>query len=91
MGYVNGKIKPLTETDKDYEEWHPIDKLVMSWLLNSMEPKISEIFAFSGNALDLWESIRDFYGHQKNAAHIFELQREIAEVKQDGKSFTDHL
>lgn len=62
----------------------------MSWLLNSMEPKISEIFAFSGNALDLWESVRDLYGHQNNVASIFELQREIGEAKQDGKSFTDH-
>ena len=75
-------IKLLIETGKDYEEWHPIDKLVMSWILNSMEPKISEIFTFSGNGQNLWEYVRDLYAHQNNVARIFELQHEIVEAKQ---------
>lgn len=63
----------------------------MSWILNSTEPQIAEIFSFSESAFHLWESIKKMYGHQNNAARVFQLQKDIAGMSHQGKSFIEHL
>nr|GFC98663.1 hypothetical protein [Tanacetum cinerariifolium] len=35
--------------------------MVMSWILNSMERNIAEIFSYSESSKDLWEAVRDMY------------------------------
>ena len=63
----------------------------MSWLLNSMEPAIFDIFSFSESALDLWKAVEEMYGNQNNAARVFQLQKDIFNLQQDGNSFIQHL
>ncbi|XP_042509122.1 uncharacterized protein LOC122084752 [Macadamia integrifolia] len=64
----------------------------MTWLFNSMESQIYEIFAYSDTALALWESLKEMYGHGDNASRIFELQQELTCSKQGpSQSFTEHL
>ncbi|XP_068344003.1 uncharacterized protein [Pyrus communis] len=47
LGFVNGSIEAPDVASPEYEAWLCKDQLVMSWLLNSMDPKLSEIFSFS--------------------------------------------
>jgi hypothetical protein len=54
--------------DPKYEAWLSKDQLVMSWILNSMERNLAEIFSFSESSSDLWKAIRDMYGNQNNSA-----------------------
>ncbi|KAI9161361.1 hypothetical protein LWI28_016705 [Acer negundo] len=67
------------------------DQLVRSWLLNSMEPHVAEIFTFSDSTKALWDSLTEFYGNQNNVARIFELKREIVAAEQGDKTFSEHL
>ncbi|GAV61310.1 UBN2_3 domain-containing protein, partial [Cephalotus follicularis] len=91
-GYINGKIKAPNPQDPKFEEWEANDNQVMSWLFNSMEPQVCEIFAYSKTSKALWDSLRDMYGHAKNASRVFELQQEISKMEQTaGQSFIDHL
>lgn len=53
LGYVNGHIKPVDPSSQDYESWQCKDQLVMSWLLNSMENHIAEIFSYFESSLEL--------------------------------------
>lgn len=53
LGYVNGHIKALDPSSKNYEAWQCKDQLVMSWLLNSMKNNIAEIFSYSESLMDL--------------------------------------
>jgi len=55
----------------EYEMWLSKDQLVMSWILNSMEQNLAEIFNYSESAHDLWNAIRDMYGNQNNVTRIF--------------------
>ncbi|KAM2926467.1 hypothetical protein FF1_043832 [Malus domestica] len=63
----------------------------MSWILNSMEPKLSELFSYSGSSHLLWESVKEMYGSQNNVARVFELKKSLASLKQDDQSFVQHL
>ncbi|KAM2064541.1 hypothetical protein ACFX16_027922 [Malus domestica] len=63
----------------------------MSWLLNSMERKVVEIFSYSESSLTLWTTVKEMYGNQNNAARIFQLKKDISNIQQEGKSFVQHL
>lgn len=72
IGFINGEIKsPRDKTNPQFKEWQMIDSLVLSWLLNSIEPSISNLFIYSENSKDLWNSLKDMYGNQNNYSHIF--------------------
>lgn len=91
LGFINGTIRAPEASDPKFEDWFCKDQLVMSWLLNSMEPQVAEIFSFSDSAHHLWESVQEMYGQQNNAARIFQLKKDIAGCYQDGKPFIEHL
>jgi len=91
LGFINGTINSPEVGSLEYEAWLSKDQLVMSWILNSMERNLAEIFSYSESSLDLWNSIRDMYGNQNNSARIFQINRDIANINQDGKSFVNLL
>ncbi|KAM0955918.1 hypothetical protein ACFX2A_024753 [Malus domestica] len=83
-------IMPET-TSPDYAAWVSQDQLIMSWLLNSMEPKMAEIFSYSVSSHHFWNSVRDMYGDLNNAARIFPLKKDLTELQQGNLSFVQHL
>ncbi|ONH96307.1 hypothetical protein PRUPE_7G119900 [Prunus persica] len=80
LEYINGKIPAPDDGDPKFEEWLSKDQLVMSWILNSMGPQVAKMFSYSDSSQNLWESLKEMYEQQDNAARIFELKREIAEA-----------
>ncbi|KAM0960568.1 hypothetical protein ACFX2C_025596 [Malus domestica] len=46
LGYVNGVISAHDVSSSDYNDWLCKDQLVMSWLLNSIDRNIAEIFSY---------------------------------------------
>lgn len=91
LGYINGTINPLESTSLSFDAWHSNDQLVMFWILNSMEPKFLELFSYLGSSHLLWESVKEMYGSQNNAARVFELKKSLADLKQADQSFVQHL
>ena len=91
LGYINGNIEPPVSTSPTYDAWLCNDQLVMSWVLNSMEPRLSELFSYSESAHLLWEAIKEMYGSQNNAARVFQLKKNLASLKQGDQAFVQHL
>lgn len=95
LQYVTGtkeKPKPTdpqkqteAETIK-IEEWQTADHMVMSWLLNTMEPQIANMFMYYSSSKEVWDKAKKLYGQQKNFAHIFSLKQEIAKIKQSNQN-----
>lgn len=85
LSFINGSTIPPEVNDVEYEAWLSKRQPVMSWILNSMEHNIAEIFSFSESLLDLWDAIHDMYRNQNNSIRIFQIHREIANLHQDGK------
>jgi hypothetical protein len=90
-GYVNGHIRPLDSPSQAYKAWQCKDQLVMSWLLNSMENHIAEIFSYSESFLELWEVVKEMYGNQNNAACIFQINKNLVNLQQDSKTYVQLL
>ena len=92
LGYMNGLIRAPASTDAKFVEWQANDNIVMSWLFNSMETQIYEIFAHSETTKSLWDSLQDMYGNVDNASYVFELQRELTHIEQSpNRTFIEHL
>ncbi|XP_068323231.1 uncharacterized protein [Pyrus communis] len=91
LGYVNGAIPAPNASSSGYNDWLCKDQLVMSWLLNSMDQKIAEIFSYAESSYNLWKNLKEMYGNQNNAARVFQLKKDIAGLQQEGNSFVHHL
>ncbi|KAM1748237.1 hypothetical protein ACFX1T_009140 [Malus domestica] len=91
LGFINGSIKAPDASSPTYESWLCKDQLVMSWLLNSMERKIAEIFSYSESSFKLWETVKEMYGSQNNDARVFQLKKDISNLQQEGKPFVQLL
>ena len=91
LGFINESIAVSDASSSGYESWLSKDQLVMSWLLNSMERKLAEIFCYSESSLKLWETVKEMYGSQNNAARVFQLKRDISNLQQEGKPFVQLL
>ena len=81
LGYINGVIKAPAITSLTYESWLCKDQLVMSWLLNSMERRIAEIFSYSESSMHLWKQVKEMYGNQNNSARVFQLKKDISSLQ----------
>ncbi|KAM1643527.1 hypothetical protein ACFX2K_013337 [Malus domestica] len=75
LGYVHGATQALAATSPTFESWLCKDQLVMSWLLNSMEHRIPEIFSYSESSMHLWNQVKEMYGNQNNVARVFQLKK----------------
>jgi hypothetical protein len=68
------------------------DLRVMSQILNSIEPKLYGIFAYTNNSKELWDSIFEMYGNANNSSRVFEIQQSISSLKQEqDQTFLEHF
>ncbi|XP_078169212.1 uncharacterized protein LOC144563603 [Carex rostrata] len=74
---------PPTEPEKRaLARWKVSDHTVITWLLATMEPKVSELLSFKDTALEIWQRAEQLYGHRKNYSHIYQIQRDYQQAKQ---------
>ena len=91
LGFINRKDKAPDSSSSDFEKWLAKDQMVMSWILNSMERQLAEMFSYYQSSLELWEAVKDMYGTQNNSARVFQLQQEIASLHRNGQPFVNLL
>lgn len=72
IGFVDGTIEPPSSTEKpaDYALWVRCDKIVLSWLLNSVDPDLADGVVYARTSHEVWEDLRDRFS-QGNAPNIF--------------------
>jgi len=58
----------------------------MTWLLNSLEEKISGSAIFLTTAKEMWNTLKVMYGNEKNPSRVFEIYERLFELKQGDKS-----
>jgi gag-polypeptide of LTR copia-type len=91
LGHIDGTTKKPAGGD-ELTAWQANDHQVMSWIFNSMEPQIYEIFAYSDSAQTLWGSLKEMFGQVNNASRVFELKQKLATTKQSSdQPFIEHL
>ncbi|GAV62153.1 UBN2_3 domain-containing protein [Cephalotus follicularis] len=72
MRYLTGCTQRSTIGNDD--KWLCKDALVMSWLLNSIEPALSPQFMMMDPAKDVWDAIAQQYSQGNNYAQAYEIR-----------------
>jgi hypothetical protein len=80
--------KAKTNNTIEAEEWELQDSVIMSWLLHSMEPNISEHFCYKETSKIMWDEVQNRFGKQNNYAHIYQLREELTHNKQNQRPFS---
>jgi len=73
---------PPAHTDLTYVTWLTGDYSVMTWLLNSLEEKISGSVVFLPTAQNVWDTLKVVYGNEKNPSKVFEIYKRLFELRQ---------
>ncbi|XP_024163991.1 uncharacterized protein LOC112170959 [Rosa chinensis] len=84
FGFVNGTIKaPSEETNLEgYATWSRCNDMVHSWIINTIDSEITDSVIYYPTAHEVREDLRERFS-QGNAPQIFEIQREIACLRQE--------
>jgi len=59
--------------------------MVVSWLLNSIDPSLSGAFIYANSAQELWSELIERFG-QSNGPLLYKVQKEIADLCQGNDS-----
>jgi len=73
---------PPATTDPTYVTWLIGDYSKMTWLLNSLEKKISGSVMFLTTAKKMWDTLKVMYDNEKNLSRVFKIYERLFELKQ---------
>lgn len=82
-GFIDGTLpKPNPSEQSNYNAWMHNNKLVISWILNSVSKEISASILFTESAHEIWLDLKDRF-QQSNGPRIFQIRRELVNLKQN--------
>jgi len=73
---------PPTTTNPTYVTWLTKYYSMMTWLLNSLEEKISSSVIFLTTAKETWDTLNVMYDNKKNPSRLFEIYERLFDLKQ---------
>ncbi|XP_010518640.1 PREDICTED: uncharacterized protein LOC104793917 [Camelina sativa] len=85
FGFLDGSIKAPTKGSPDYDDWKPINALIVSWIKMTIEPKLLSNISHKPLARDLWKHIRKRF-RVTNGPRVQQLRKELANCQQAGMS-----
>lgn len=88
--YITGSKKEPPADDPSHEDWESDNLTVMSWLLHSMQPTISEGLLFLRTAKEIWDTVQEMYSQRNSLARNYQLHREIATMQQGEMSMEEY-
>jgi hypothetical protein len=80
---------PTAEEKTKLRAWRKDDHLVANWFLNVMEPYIADIMSLQNTAVEIWEKAESLYSKKRNYVHIYQLNLELQQIKQQGHSIAE--
>ncbi|KAL5854459.1 hypothetical protein ACOSQ4_004261 [Xanthoceras sorbifolium] len=89
LGFVDGSINSPSKTadPENYATWSRCNDMVHSWIINTLSPEISDSVIYYTTANEVWEDLRERFS-QSNAPRIFEIQGDIAYLRQEQLSIS---
>jgi gag-polypeptide of LTR copia-type len=93
LEHVNGEkpmpqlsIPPLAPEMKAVKAWMKDDNQTCSLLIASMEPHVAELMSYQDTAKEMWDKAARLFSRKKNYAHIYQIQLEMQQAKQQTQS-----
>ncbi|PNX87496.1 hypothetical protein L195_g043585 [Trifolium pratense] len=82
-GFIDGAITQPEDGSPEIEDWWTVQSMLVSWILNTIEPSLRSTITYFENAKELWEDIKDRFS-VVNGPRIQQLKSDLAECKQGG-------
>ncbi|KAJ4721162.1 hypothetical protein OWV82_008883 [Melia azedarach] len=86
MGWLDGSKTEPASGDPSYEVWQAENSMVLAWLINSMEPEVSQNFILCDTAKKLWDTVNMMYSNLNNDSQLYDLRRKVHDTKQGNQS-----
>lgn len=90
IGHITGRTVQPPSDDPVYASWEIENSMVMSCLVNSMEPEIGRTYLFLPSARALWEAVKETYSDLGNSAQLYEVTTKMRELQQGSKFVTQY-
>ncbi|MCH93607.1 hypothetical protein A2U01_0014559, partial [Trifolium medium] len=82
-GFIEGTVKKPDEGTVEIEDWWTVQSMLVSWILNTVEPNLRSTMTYMENARDLWEDIKERFS-VANGPKIHQLKADLVACKQAG-------
>lgn len=80
--YLSETMACPSETDPKFPTWEAENSMIMSWLLGSMIPEVSNTFMLYPTAAAIWGATKEMYSKRDNISELYELEAQLKDVKQ---------
>ncbi|XP_057969569.1 uncharacterized protein LOC131158726 [Malania oleifera] len=81
FGFVNGTLSKPTSSSAETQLWERCSDMVLSWILNSIDPSSVHSLIYHECPRDVWLDLENRFS-QSNNPRIFKLKRDIANLTQ---------
>ncbi|XP_019442216.1 PREDICTED: uncharacterized protein LOC109346932 [Lupinus angustifolius] len=88
-GFIDGTIGKPEEESSEMEDWWTVQSMLVSWILNTVEPNLRSTISYMENARDLWDDIKERFS-VVNGPRIQQLKSELAGCKQGAVSMVTY-
>ncbi|KAJ1386322.1 Retrotransposon gag domain [Sesbania bispinosa] len=88
-GFIDGTHERPNDGAPEMEDWWTVQSMLVSWILNAIEPTLCSTVTYAENAKELWEDIRDRFS-VVNGPRIQQLKAELANCKQQGMTMVSY-
>ncbi|XP_074266169.1 uncharacterized protein LOC141588635 [Silene latifolia] len=89
IGFISGECSIPEKNDKRYNSWIRCDLFVSRWIRNSMVQGLRDHFQYANSSKHLWSEIFERFG-QLNVLELYELKKELVNLKQENASLIDY-
>ena len=78
------------EEDAHYYKWLEEEEILISWILDSMKPEVSDRFIDYASVKDIWDTVIRFYSKLEDESRMAELNRRVMELLQEPRSVLEY-
>ncbi|XP_021718356.1 uncharacterized protein LOC110686079 [Chenopodium quinoa] len=75
-------VVPPSPTDPEIVKWTQRDSIVISWIIDNIEPELQNQYLDYPTANELWKSIEIMYGSGRDGLQIFDLMTKANKIQQ---------
>ncbi|XP_072063916.1 uncharacterized protein [Arachis hypogaea] len=84
-GFIDGTHTEPGKDATEFEDWWIVQSMIVSWILNTIEPSLRATVAYAENPKTLWEDIKERFS-VVNGPRIQQLKADLTRCKQEGAS-----
>ncbi|KAK2414501.1 hypothetical protein QL285_037087 [Trifolium repens] len=88
LRFLDGSCPIPDDFDPTYEPWIRCNNLVLSWLMNSVTPTISQSLVYTDTAAQAWTDLKARFS-RADRVRVSSLQRDIYALRQESSSTTE--